>query len=269
MKSACCNVSLPSTDFTRFCANLERHGFDGVELDPQTISADDGAISFRKVRVVLSRLERYGLRCAGFHRLLYSPPGFNLLSDDPDIREKSWSRIALLARVCDDMGGDVVVIGSGDQRWRESMDVATAEDLLIRELAALCDSDKNGSSRFGLEPLPPHRSNVVNSIKTAAKLADRVGTPRVCCVFDFHNAAGEAHSYHDLVYRYAHGIGHVHINSATGGVPDQDSREHCSALRALRQVGFADWVSLEVLENRLDASQTLRRTQALITHAAG
>ena len=79
-------------------------------------------------------------------------------------------------------------------------------------------------------------------------MVDEIGHPAIQTVFDTHNAVAEVVPHDELIRRHAHVIKHVHINEMDGRHPGTGNYDFSVPLRALREIGYDGWLSLEVFQ---------------------
>lgn len=271
MRYAACNEIAADLTFAETCELLARFGFDGVEIAPYTLADDPGAIDATTVRQARRAIGNAGLVCAGLHWLLRAPAGLHLVHADPGVRRRSWALLHALVDLCGELGGDVLVLGSGKQRaCPEDVSAEAARSVLRDGLAALGDRCERAGVLFLLEALPARITNVINTLDQAEQLLLQVGHPRVMTMFDFHNCADETGSWDHLIRTYAGLTRHVHLNDRAGRAPslarlDESERDQfAAAFRALRATGYRGWVSLEVFGPIDSAETALRETSEFL-----
>lgn len=239
---------------------LRAFGFRGIEVDPGTIFNDPQYPSYTELRRARGSFREAGITLAGFHWVLRKPPGLNILSDDMDVRRRSWNVLSRLTTAVDDLGGGVLVIGSGKQRRRVGLPPRAAINLLVEELQRLCDQTAESSVTYCLEPLPPSRTNMLNTLSEVAETVTMVGNNRVRAVFDFRNAMHEQIRWTELIHTYSQIIHHVHISEPDGTHPTSRSSYFDSPLAELRRISYSGWVSAELFQLRKPLHETLSET---------
>lgn len=247
MKFACCTELFTEVPIGELYAIIRQCGYNGVEIAPESIFADPEQPTDSEIRAVRSALRDSDLALAGFHWVLRKPSRLNLLSDDFATRERSWDLLCWLTTVLEELGGAVMVIGSGNQRRRVGMSHHAAMRLLRDELRQLCDRTAECSVVYCLEPLPPSRSNVLNTLREVDETVRAVGRNRVQAVFDFRNAGYETAGWTDLIRTHRDIIRHVHVSEPDGTHPSVHSRHFVRPLTELSGDLYGGWVSAEPL----------------------
>ena len=83
-------------------------------------------------------------------------------------------------------------------------------------------------------------------------------------MFDTHNAVNESEPHDTLIRKYARYLRHVHVNEMDGRHPGTGSYDFGLVLRALREIGYGGWVSLEVFQFKPSGEQVARESAALL-----
>jgi sugar phosphate isomerase/epimerase len=99
-----------------------------------------------------------------------------------------------------------------------------------------------------MEPLAPHLSNIVHTLAEAVAVVRQVGSPAVQTSFDVHNTPAEKETPAELLRRYRAEIRHVHLNEMDGKRPGLGDYDFAGLLRALSEVEYRGWLSLEVFD---------------------
>jgi sugar phosphate isomerase/epimerase len=86
----------------------------------------------------------------------------------------------------------------------------------------------------------------------------------VCSIFDFHNCTEESLDWPQLITIYRHIIDHVHLNEKDGGYPGSGASEFLPAFKALENIKFSGWISLEVFNQKKPPEVILEATSRFI-----
>ena len=100
--------------------------------------------------------EDAGLEVVGLHWLLAKTEGFYLTSPDPTVRRRTAEYLQMLAEVCADLGGKIMVLGSPKQRnLLPGVSYDDAEAYAVEVLHAAMPACTQFGVTIGLEPLGP------------------------------------------------------------------------------------------------------------------
>ena len=112
MKFAVCNETFQDWPFERAFQFARELGYTGIEYAPFTINKNACDITAAQRAEVRQQAEDAGLEPIGLHWLLAFTEGYYLTSPDEDVRKRTGEYLAELARLCRDLGGNILVLGS-------------------------------------------------------------------------------------------------------------------------------------------------------------
>ena len=259
---AMCNDAFQDWPFAEVCRAVKKAGFDGVELTPSTLS--DKASALRGI------IAAEGLRCAGLHNILTAPPGLHATSADASVRRRTWDHLRRLLDLTADLGGSVMVFGSGKQR--SAVDGTTPAEATARlrdGLAELAPAARARGVMILLEPLAPQFTNVVNTLDEAEAVVRQVGSPAVETMFDTHNTVAEKLPADELIRRHRSHIHHVHLNEMDGRHPGAGDYDFRTVLQALKDLRYDGWVSVEVFDFKPGARAIAEQSAAFLRRLEG
>ena len=261
MKFAICNELFEGWRFDRVCRFVKDVGYDGLEVAPFTLAPRITDVS-KAERATLRRQARdAGVEIVGLHWLLARTDGFYLTSPDRDVRHRTAGYFIALAQACHDLGGSVMVLGSPKQRsllpgvtTERALDYAS--DVLAHVVPVLADLDVT----LCLEPLSREETNFLNTCAEAAALVDRIGHPNIAIHLDVKAMASEPTPVLELIRTYAAHAGHFHANDPNLRGPGFGDMDFVPIFRALDDVGYDRWVSVEVFDNLPDPETIARQS---------
>jgi sugar phosphate isomerase/epimerase len=248
MKFAICNETFQGWDWAETCHKVAELGYDGIEVAPFTLADDVRSISGHARNVYARTAKREGLEVTGLHWLLVSPKGLSVTSDDEAVRAETANYLAALTDFCADLGGQTLVLGSPAQRRLPNGDAGLAASRLKAALQpALARAEAHGI-RLCLEPLPPPEADFMLTLAEAVALVERFKHPALCTIFDVKSASSEGKPLESLLHEFAPYIGHIHANDANRRGPGFGETDFVPILRALQEVQYAGYVSIEVFD---------------------
>lgn len=247
MRIALCNEVLKEP-WPRAVATISELGYEGVEVAPYTLASDVRELCQSDRREIREEAESYGLKICGLHWLLVSPPGLHLAHPDPRVRERTVAYLGELARLCSELGGSVMVLGSPRQRSTlpgQSRDEAWA--LLRESLRRASALAEDYNVVIALEPLARSLTDIVNSVKEALRMLEEVGSPALEINLDVYSMTDEGRPYADIIGDAGPYLAHFHANDTNGLAPGMGSANYREILLALKAVGYEGWLSVEIL----------------------
>ena len=246
-KFAICNETFGDWPFERAFALSAECGYTGIEIAPFTISNYVTDISAKRRQEIRRQAERAGLEVVGLHWLLARTKGFHLTSPDRDVRKKTAEYLGELARFCADLGGKLLIFGSPKQRnllegVSKEQGMQYAAEVLCETLPAL---DKTGVG-LALEPLSPRTTNFLRTAADAVALIEKVDSPRCRLILDCLAMSHESKPQAELIRQYRSELIHFHANDPTSLGPGFGKLDFVPIFRALQEIDYQGWVSVEV-----------------------
>jgi sugar phosphate isomerase/epimerase len=261
MKYAICNETFEGWDHARVCSRVAELGYTGLEVAPYTLAPRITDVTPTRRAELRRQAEAAGVKIIGLHWLLAKTEGFHLTSPDPAVRKRTGEYLADLARAAADLGGDILVLGSPFQRNLE--DGVTREqgndraaDTLSHCLRALED----GKVYLCLEPLTPAETNFMLTAAEGAALARKIGNPFVKVHLDVKAMSSEGTPVPDIIRANTEYFHHFHANDPNKRGPGFGDVDFKPIFKALKDVKYAGWVSVEVFDYTPDPDTIARES---------
>jgi sugar phosphate isomerase/epimerase len=262
MKFAICQELFESTPWEEQCRIIADVGYTGVEVAPFSITDDLTAVRNSQLVQMKSVAADHGLEIIGLHWLLAKTTGLHLTSPDPEIQARTAGYLRLLARTCAALGGHVLVFGSPQQRnllpgvsTEQAMDIAAS---VFRQATPEFDAS---DVLLCMEPLTKKETDFVNTCAEAADLIQRVDHPTFILHQDVKAMLGaESDSVTSLIHQYRDICGHFHVNDTNLLGPGMGETDFTPVLKALHDVEYDGWVSVEVFDYSPGAENIARES---------
>jgi sugar phosphate isomerase/epimerase len=110
-----------------------------------------------------------------------------------------------------------------------------------------------------LEPLSPPEADFLNTCAEAVELLDRINHPQFQLHLDVKAMSTDGPAP-ELIRRHAVRTGHFHANDVNRRGPGFGSTDFVPIFRALKDVGYAGWVSVEVFDYSPDPETIARES---------
>jgi sugar phosphate isomerase/epimerase len=253
MKLGTCNEMFEGWDLARQLDFIAACGYQGVELAPFTIATAVTDVPAAR-RAEIARLARgSGLEVIGLHWLLVGPEGLYITDPDPAVRRRTTDYLQELMRFCADVGGTVLVFGSPRQRnLKPGVTREAARGWLIDAFTAALPVAQDAGVTLCLEPLPPPECDFIRTTTEALDVIAAVDHPNLRLILDVKSMSGEqgltGEPIPDIIRRVAPHVAHVQANDANLGYPGSGEIDFVPIFGALRDVGYAGYVSVEVFD---------------------
>ena len=249
MRFAICNETFQDWPFDKAFRYAAELGYTGLEIAPFTINVNAYEISPAKRAEVRNQAEEAGLEIIGLHWLLAKTTGYYLTTPDDAVRAKTAEYIGELARLCRDLGGNVMVLGSPMQRnllpgvtHEQAMELAA--DCLRRAMPTL----EECNVKLAVEPLGPKDGNFLLTADAGRQLCELIGSPNCRLHLDCKAMASESKPIPQLLRENASLLEHFHANDPNMRGPGMGELDFVPILRALAEIDYRGWVSVEVFD---------------------
>ncbi|NUQ65573.1 MAG: sugar phosphate isomerase/epimerase [Pirellulales bacterium] len=249
MKFAICNETFQDWPFDKAFALAAECGYTGLEIAPFTIANDVTDIPAAKRTEIRRLAERNGLSVLGLHWVLAKTEGFHVTSPDPEVRRKTVGYLNELTRFCGDLGGNLIIFGSPKQR-NLLPGVSRVEGMKYAAevfRAAMPEMEKAGTT-LALEPLTSKETNFLLTAAEGVELAKMVDSPHCKLHLDCKAMSSESEPIPDLIRKWKDWMVHFHANDPNLKGPGFGELDFVPIFKALREVGYRGWVSVEVFD---------------------
>lgn len=260
MKFAICQELFENWDWERQCSFAAELGYTGLEVAPFTLASRITEVSAERRRALRETAEQHGLQIIGLHWLLAKTEGLHLTTANQNVRSATADYLIELGNACADLGGDLMVLGSPQQRNLEAgMSLDQAYENAANVLRACLPALRSRGVRICLEPLTPKETNFLNTCADAMRLIEMVNMPNLCLHQDVKAMLGaESEPIEAIIERFAPYVGHFHVNDVNLLGPGMGPTNYLPIFRALQKTNYSGWVSVEVFDYRPGAEKIAR-----------
>jgi sugar phosphate isomerase/epimerase len=249
MKFAICNETFVDWPHEKACAFAAECGYTGLEIAPFTLGATASDVTTAQRSQIRKTIESAGLETVGLHWLLAKTTGFHLTTADEEVRKRTGAYFGELARLCRDLGGSIMVLGSPLQRnlppeMTHEEGMRNAAHTILLALPAL---EETGVT-IAIEPLGPAEGNFLLTADKGIELIEMIGSPQVRLHLDVKAMSTEPTPIPQIIEKHARHLVHFHANDPNKRGPGMGDVEFAPILKALKGVGYDGWVSVEVFD---------------------
>ena len=265
-----CNEMFEGWAWEDVCQAAAEAGYDGIEVAPFTLAERVTDISAERRRELVAVARKAGLEIIGLHWLLVSPKGLYINTPDDAVRTQTVEYFIAMVHCCADLGGRVMVVGSPKQRnllpglSREKA-WALAQDSFRRILPAAAARGVT----LCLEPLAPEETDFINTAAEARGFVEEINHPNLRLILDVKAMSSEGRPIPDIIRENAQVVAHVHANDANKRGPGFGDTDFASIAAALREIGYQDWVSVEVFDFTPDPVTIARESRRYLRQHFG
>ena len=249
MNYAICNETFEDWPFEKTFSFVRECGYSGIEIAPFTINPDAREITAATRATVRQQIADAGLECVGLHWLLAKTEGFYLTTTDDAVRQRTSDYLGELGRLCRDLDGDIMVLGSPLQRnllpgVTHDQGMEFAAEVVRAAMPILEDCGVT----LALEPLGPGEGDFLNTAALGIELAQRIDSPNCRLHLDVKAMSTEVTPIAEVIRESRDWIAHFHANDPNLLGPGMGDVEFEPIFAALKEIDYSDWVSVEVFD---------------------
>lgn len=249
MRFAICNELFAGWKLCRVFQFCKQIGYHAVELAPFTLAESVESLTPDDRQAIRRIAQETGMEIAGLHWLLVKPAGLHLTTPDEEVRKRTADYLVALAHFCADIGGKVLVLGSPKQR--SIPEGATFEQAWERALETLRPAVKAAEQRgvtWCIEPLSPAETDFLNRAEDAVRFVQALDSPSARIILDVKAMSSEGKPIPQIIRESVGWFAHFHANDPNLKGPGMGEVDFVPILRALTEVGYSGYVSVEVFD---------------------
>lgn len=249
MKFGICNETYQGWKLPDICRDVKSRGYDGLEIAPFTLSDDPTKLTETDARETGRIVTDAGLAVIGLHWLLLKPAGMHLTTPDDAVRRKTAEFGRHLARLCSAMGGRIMVWGSPKQRnVAEGQSYEDAFARAVETMRLICETAGQVGVEIAMEPLGPAETNFLTTAAETVRFIHAVGHPACRLHLDVKAMSTESKPIPQIIHESRAELAHFHANDPNLRGPGFGPVDFVPIIRALREVGYDRYVSVEVFD---------------------
>lgn len=249
MRFGICNELFQDWPWDKALELTQECGYSGWEIAPFTLGEAPLELSATKRSALSQQIQAAGIEVIGLHWLLAKTEGFHLTTEDAATRHRTAEYLVGLARLCRDLGGSLMVLGSPQQRnFPDSMTHQQAATNAMKVLEQVAPALAETGVTLALEPLGPGEGNFWNHSAQTIEVIQQLNCPHIQLHLDVKAMSTEDQPIPEVIRAGAEHLVHFHANDPNLLGPGMGEVEFAPIFAALREVGYEDWVSVEVFD---------------------
>ncbi len=246
---AICNETFQDWPFEQAFAFAREAGYTGIEIAPFTLARYASDVSPQRRGEVRRQVEAAGLEMVGLHWLLAKTEGMYLTSPEKSVRLRTADYLAELARLCADLGGTILVLGSPQQRnllrgVTKPQGMQYAADVISMTVPTL----EECGVTLAVEPLGPSEGDFLLTASEGRELVEMIGSPQVRLHLDCKAMSSESRPIPEIIKANRDLMVHFHANDPNRQGPGMGQLDFVPIFRALKDIDWRGWVSVEVFD---------------------
>jgi len=261
VKYAICNETFGDWPLEKALNVARDAGYTGWEVAPFMLTDSVPDFSSAERQAYRQQVESQGLKIIGLHWLLAKTTGLHLTSPDVAVRRATSDYLGHLTKLCADLGGDVMVLGSPAQRnYPESQTKQQATEAAAECLRAVVPHLEQHGVRIAVEPLGRGEGNFLNTAAEARELIAHIDSSQIGLHLDVKAMSDEPTPIVDIIRDNADALLHFHANDPNLKGPGMGDVAFGPIFETLREIGYDKWVSVEVFDYSPGAEQIARES---------
>ena len=249
MKFGTCNEYFEDWPIEEVFDYAAEIGYEGVEIAPFTLAPSVENIPAGRRREIRQAAERAGVEIIGLHWLLVSPEGLYINHVDPAIREWTRAYFQALINFCGDLGGQVMIIGSPQQRnVQEGWDFQETWGRTREAFEGCLPLAQERGVYLCIEPLNKAQANIFNTAAEARKLVSEINHPHFQTMVDVCSGSTEELPVPQLLEDSGPHLYHVHVNDVNKRGPGFGQTDFVGILEMLKRLNYQRYISVEVFD---------------------
>lgn len=266
MKLAISNLAWSPAEDGEVAAVLPSFDVQGIELAPTKLWPDLTQVQDADLIAYRSFWQRQGIRIVALQSLLFGQPELVLFRDQ-ETRAQTLVYLGNVMRIASRLGAQILVFGSPRNRLRNELGAQQSHVIAVeffRQVGALAAQH---DVYFCIEPNPvAYGCDFICTATEGMKLVRAVNHPHFRLHLDAGGMTLSADDYAEAITASRELLAHFHISEPQLAIIGTGNTNHRAAARALRQVAYDRWVSIEMLnKTALPNPQAVRQALACAT----
>lgn len=268
MKYGICNETfgdMPLADALKIAKDA---GYTGWEIAPFMLTDDLDQFGTDARNAYRSQVTDAGLHVIGLHWLLAKTEGFHLTTLDIGVRTATANYLKKLAKLCADLGGELMVLGSPQQRnFPSSQTPDQAMEAAANCLRSVVPALEEYSVQIALEPLGRGEGNFLNTAAEGRELMKMIDSEQVKLHLDVKAMSDEPTPIETIIRDNADAMIHFHANDPNLRGPGMGDVDFVPIFAALKDIDYRGWVSVEVFDYSMGAEAIAKQSMTNMIQA--
>lgn len=270
MKFGICNELFENWPWEKICDFAREIGYHGIEVAPFTLAERAELVSPQRRLEIRKAAESRGLEIIGLHWLLVKPAGLYITHTDAAIRRQTAAYFVELVKLCADLGGKVMVIGSPKQRnLLPGVRREQAMGYAVEVFSECLDTAAQRGVTLAIEPLSTRETDFLMCAQDGVDLIERINHPNFRLHLDVKAMSYEYKPIPQIIRECARHLAHFHVNDPNLLGPGMGEVQYEPIIEALRGVGYDGWLSVEAFDFKYGAEKIARASVEYLRKVAG
>ncbi len=266
MKLAISNLAWSPAEDGDVAAVLQAFDVRGIELAPTKLWPDLAQAQDADLIVYRSFWQRQGIRIVALQSLLFGQPELVLFRDQ-ETRSQTLNYFSRVMHIAARLGAQILVFGSPHNRLRNELDEEESQAIAVEFFHRVGALAAHHDVYFCIEPNPvAYGCDFICTATEGAALVRAVNHPHFRLHLDAGGMTLSEDDYVEAITASQELLAHFHISEPQLAIIGDGHTNHATVARALRQVAYDRWVSIEMLnKTSLPNPQAVRQALACAT----
>jgi sugar phosphate isomerase/epimerase len=255
MKFCVCSEVFGKKPWPELCAFAKQAGFEGIEIASISFAESVTDIASAKRKEIRSVAQANGLALPAMHMLM-SPPslGMHINSPNAAVRTKTGDYLKAVIDLAGDLGASAIIYGSPFSRnVGPDTDYRQTREWFQEGIRKAADHAATRKVTICIEPLPADCTDLCTTAESAYGLVLAVNHPNFGLMLDCKAMTSEVRPVEKTIGLFGRYARHIHVNDPNSRAPGFGTLDYKPILKALKDAGYAGWISLEPFRYEPDA----------------
>ncbi len=244
-------------------------GFDAIEIAPFTLAGSVRDIAAETRNQVRQLSAQFGVEVAAIHWLLAGTEGYHVTDPDGKVRQRTVEYLQDLIRFGVEIGATLEVVGSPQQRnVKPGVSYEQAWEWFKQAMIACAEVPGAENFAICIEPLAPATdNNFIIRADEARRMAGEIDLPNVKVILDCYSGTQVEEDFPAEIRKTGSMLGHFHCNDNNMRAPGWGETDFVPIIRALLDIGYTGYCSIEVFDFEPDPIEHASRGLAALKQA--
>ena len=247
MKLSISNLAWSPAEDGEVAAVLQSFDVQGVELAPTKLWPDLTQVQDADLAAYRAFWQRQGIRIVALQSLLFGQPEL-VIFQDQKTRTQTLAYLRHVMRIASRLGAQILVFGSPRNRLRYDLNTQQSHAIAVEFFRHVGDAAAQHDVYFCIEPNPvAYGCDFIRTATEGVALVRAVNHPHFRLHLDAGGITLSEEPYAEAIAASREWMAHFHISEPQLASIGEGHTDHATAARALRQIAYDQWVSIEML----------------------
>lgn len=258
------NIAWTNDEEPLMANKLQKLGVKFLEIAPTKLWGEPSEVTDAQIEEYVSFWKQYGITIVAFQSVLFKHPEMQIFADETK-RNATQQCLMDYIRLAGKMGVRVIVFGSPKNRKKGELSDADAQTIAKDFFGTLGDAAKDNGLSFCIEPNPPeYACDFVTNTEQGVALVEAVDNTGFRLHLDIAGMSMVGDDITASIKKAAPYLKHFHMSAPQlGPVEARQDVDYKEAIRALDEVGYAGFVSIEMRPASEQGANIARVEQAV------